>query len=102
MVIMLGIRTQLNHIMAPKQIICYSNNKLSRSFFQRAVFFIVAYNVSTSSHADGPITSLESSDNTPIRTTLIMPLAEGAAKRIYQDVAEGITSNKTKNFCSDG
>ena len=50
--------------------------------------------ISALSHADHPITSLESSNNAPIRTTLIMPLVAGAAKSIYQDVTEGITSNK--------
>ena len=84
----------MTHITAPKQAICYSSNKLPRSFFQRVACLLLLIMISTSSHADRPITPLESTDNTPIRTTLIMPLAAGAAKSIYQDVAEGITSNK--------
>ena len=49
--------------------------------------------ISALSHADDPITPLESSSNIPIKTSLIMPLVTGAAQNIYQDVAEGIRSN---------
>jgi len=83
----------LNHITAPKQAICQPSNKLARRFFRRVVCLLLFIIISALGHADDPITSLELSNNIPIKTSLIMPLVTGAAKNIYQDVAEGIRSN---------
>ena len=66
----------------------YFSKQACRLFLQRAACLFVLVIISTMSHADNSLTN-----NTRIKTTLIMPLATGVAKNIYQDVAEGIQSN---------
>lgn len=83
----------MTHITAAKQAICYSSNKLARGFFRRVACLWLLLMISALSSADNTISPVEPSSNIPIKTTLIMPLVTGAAKNIYQNVAEGITSN---------
>tara|TARA_S200000501_G_scaffold363166_1_gene393575 strand:+ start:6227 stop:7240 length:1014 start_codon:yes stop_codon:yes gene_type:complete len=83
----------LTYITAPRQAICYSSNKLPRSFFLRIACLLLLIIISDLSHAENRITPFESSTTIPIKTSLIMPLVTGAAKTIYEDIAEGIRSN---------
>lgn len=83
----------MTHITAAKQAICYSSNKKPRGLFQRVACLWLLLMISALSSADNTVSPMEPSNNIPIKTTLIMPLVTGAAKSIYQNVVDGITSN---------
>ena len=57
------------------------------------VFLLFLIKISALSHAENRIPSFEYGTALPIKTSLIMPLVTGAAKTIYEDVAQGIKSN---------